>query len=166
MWEVAGRNYNSRQLQFPRKNDIGSSLIPCFVSVHVSFMFFVFESDDGALVEQELLTFPEHLISPQIISGFVSLNVCLLCVFFNLFLSFFIWSFYCLSFFDIPLLIIPLAFPNFCSFSDKQTNINTFKNTSWNKCVMNMACLLLLYVTFISQSDSSKSAKHINVDRQ
>jgi hypothetical protein len=45
--EVAGRNYNSCHLQFPRKNDIGSSLIPCFVGVHVSFMFFVFESGDG-----------------------------------------------------------------------------------------------------------------------
>ena len=98
----------------------------------------------GALVEQELLTLPEHLISPQIISGFVSLNVCFLCVFFLFCLSFFIWSFYCLSFFNIPLLIIPLAFPNYCSFSDKQANINTLKNTSWNKCVMNMACLLLM----------------------
>jgi hypothetical protein len=66
-------------------------------------------------VEQELITLPEHLSSPSDFDGvFVSRSIAFFVVFCRslfvcFFFSFFIfWSFYCLFFFDLPLLVTPL----------------------------------------------------------
>ena len=65
------------------------------------------------LVEQELLTLPEHLRSPQVFSGVpvtrsLVLYVCFVgrCL---SFCTFFFWPEYCLFFFDIRILITPLV---------------------------------------------------------
>jgi hypothetical protein len=67
------------------------------------------------LLEQELLTIPEHLCSPLVFSGFCvsrSVFLCVLCCR-SLFvlLSFFVWSLLCQSF-DLRVLIISLVSVN------------------------------------------------------
>jgi hypothetical protein len=66
------------------------------------------------LVEQELLTLPEHLSSPMDFSGVrVTRSLVFLCVMFcrSLFVlsSFFFWPLHCLSFFDLRILITILV---------------------------------------------------------
>ena len=58
------------------------------------------------LVEQELLTFPEHRSSPPIFSG-VRVTRSLVCRSLFVLLYFFLWSLCCLFFFDIRILITP-----------------------------------------------------------
>ena len=63
------------------------------------------------LVEQELLTLPEHLISPPFLVGFVLLGFCSMCMFCRSLivpLFFFFLPLYCLSFFDLRILITSL----------------------------------------------------------
>jgi hypothetical protein len=63
-----------------------------------------------SLVEQEMLTFPNHLISPRVLVGFVLLDLYFMCMFCKslfVFLSFFFWPLCCLSFFDLRILITP-----------------------------------------------------------
>jgi hypothetical protein len=55
------------------------------------------------LVEQELL--PEHLSSPPVLVGFVSM----FCRWLFVLLSFFFWPLCCLFFFDLRILITPLV---------------------------------------------------------
>ena len=64
------------------------------------------------LVEQELLTLPEHLSSPPIFSGVRVARFLIFCVvfckpLFVLILFFFLWPLHCLSF-DLRLLISPV----------------------------------------------------------
>jgi hypothetical protein len=69
------------------------------------------------LVEQELLTFPEHLSSPPVFSGVrVTRSLVLYVCFVDRCLSFctvFSWRLCCLFFFDIRILIAPLVSSNF-----------------------------------------------------
>jgi hypothetical protein len=63
------------------------------------------------LVEQELLSIPEHLNSPPVFSGVCITRSLVLCVcFVDRCLSF--WPFCCLFFVDIRILITPLLFSN------------------------------------------------------
>ena len=65
------------------------------------------------LVEQELLTIPEHLSSPAVFSGVRVTRSLVLCVCFVerclSFSPFFFWPLCCLFFFDIRILVIPLV---------------------------------------------------------
>ena len=68
------------------------------------------------LVEQELLTLPEHLSSPPVsdevrVTGFLVLCVCFVdrC---SSFCTFVLWPLFCLFFFDIRILIAPLVSSN------------------------------------------------------
>jgi hypothetical protein len=67
-------------------------------------------------VKQELLTTPEHLSSPPVYSELCiawSLVFCaMFCRSLFVFLSFYFWPLYCLSFFDLRLLITPLVSSN------------------------------------------------------
>jgi hypothetical protein len=64
-------------------------------------------------VEQELLTHPEHLISPPVFSGVRVIRSLVLCIcFVDHCLSFFFWPLCSLSFFDLHILISPLVFSN------------------------------------------------------
>jgi hypothetical protein len=69
-----------------------------------------------SLVEQELLTLPEHPSSNPVFSWVRVIRSFVLCVMFcwSLFvlLSFFFWSLCCLSFFDLHILITPLESSN------------------------------------------------------
>jgi len=72
------------------------------------------------LVEQELLTIPEHLSSPPLFSGVRVTRALVLCVcFVDRCLSFFFWPLCCL-FFDLRILISPL--------------VST--NSSWIRCLL------------------------------
>jgi hypothetical protein len=65
------------------------------------------------LVEQKLLTVPEHLSSPPVFSGVrVSRSLVLYVCFVDRFLYFFIWPLCCLFFFDIGIMITPLVSSN------------------------------------------------------
>jgi hypothetical protein len=69
------------------------------------------------LVEQELLTLPEHLSSPPVFSGVrvtrsLVLYTCLFCRSLFVLLYFFFWPLCCLFFFDIRILITPLVSSN------------------------------------------------------
>ena len=61
------------------------------------------------LVEQELLTLPEHVISPPVFSGVRVTRFAVLCV---CCLSFFFWPLCCLYLFDIQICITPLVSSN------------------------------------------------------
>ena len=64
------------------------------------------------LVEEELLTLPEHLSSPPDFSGVRAIRSLVLYVcFVDRFLSFIFWPLCCL-FFDIPIVIAPLVSSN------------------------------------------------------
>ena len=64
------------------------------------------------LVEQELLTLPEYLSSPPVLTGVRVTRFIVLCVcFVNRCLSF--WPLCCLFFFDLRILITPLVSSNF-----------------------------------------------------
>ena len=69
------------------------------------------------LVEQKLLTLPEHLSSPPVFSGIRVSRSLILC-FVDRYLPFCIFFFWllCCLFFDIRILITPLVSPNFCFF--------------------------------------------------
>ena len=61
------------------------------------------------LVEQELLTLPEHLSSPPVFSGARVIRSLVLCVcFVDRCLYFFFWPLRCLSIFDLRILITSL----------------------------------------------------------
>jgi hypothetical protein len=65
-------------------------------------------------VEQELLTLPQPLSSPPVLSGVHVTRSLVLCVcFVDRCLSFFFWSLCCLFFFNIRILITPLVSSNF-----------------------------------------------------
>jgi len=65
------------------------------------------------LVEQELLTLPEHLSSPPVFSGVRVTRSLVLCVcFVDRCLYFFFWPLCCLFFCDIRILITPLVYSN------------------------------------------------------
>jgi hypothetical protein len=67
-----------------------------------------------SLVEQELLTLPEHLSSPPAFSGVCVIRSLVLCVcFVDRCLSFFFWPLCCLFFFDLRILITSLVSSNF-----------------------------------------------------
>ena len=63
------------------------------------------------LVEEELLTRPKHLDTPSVISGVRATRCLVLCVMFcrSLFVLLSFLPLYCLSFFDIRILITPLV---------------------------------------------------------
>jgi hypothetical protein len=67
----------------------------------------------ASLVEQELLTLPEHLSSPTVINEVCVTRSLVFCVMFcrSLFilLSFSVWSLCCLSFFELRIMITPLV---------------------------------------------------------
>jgi hypothetical protein len=64
-------------------------------------------------IVQELLTLPENLSSPPVLSGIRVTRSLVLCVcFIDRCLSFFFWSLCCLFFFDIRILIAPLISSN------------------------------------------------------
>ena len=79
------------------------------------------------LVEQELLTLPEHVSSPPVFSGVHVTRSLVLCVCFVdrclFFCIFFFWPLYCLYFFDMRTLITPLV------------SSNSFYNINDNVCV-------------------------------
>jgi len=68
------------------------------------------------LVEQKLLTHPEHLSSPPVFSGGSCYSIisfmCMFCRSLFVLLSFFFWPLCCLFFFDIRILIAPLISSN------------------------------------------------------
>ena len=65
------------------------------------------------LVEQKLLTLPEHLSSPPVFSGVHVTRSLVLCVcFVDRCLYFFFWPLCCLFFFDLRILITPLVSSN------------------------------------------------------
>ena len=69
------------------------------------------------LVEQELLTLPEHLSSTPVFSGVcvtrsLVLHDCMFCRSLFVLLYFFFWPLCCLFFFDIWILIAPLVSSN------------------------------------------------------
>jgi len=89
-------------------------------------------------VEQELLTLPEHLSSPDVFSGVrVTRSLVLyLCFCQSLFalLYFFFWPLCCLFFFDIRIMIAPLVSSNF-SFEVWRFPVTSFdKNTGVEIC--------------------------------
>jgi hypothetical protein len=64
-----------------------------------------------SLVEQEILTLPEHMSSPRFLVGFVIFDLSFMCMFcrsFFVLLYFFFWPLCCL-FFDIRIVITPLV---------------------------------------------------------
>ena len=65
-------------------------------------------------VEQELPILLEHTSSPPV-SSEIRVARSLVCRSLFVLLSFFFWSFYCLSFLDVRLLITPLVSANFSS---------------------------------------------------
>ena len=88
------------------------------------------------LVEQELLTLPEHQSSPLVFSGVRVTRSLVLCVcFVDRCLFFFFWPLCCLFLFDIRILITPLVSSNSsCSFYDMkifQETRKTQHNTCW-----------------------------------
>ena len=67
-----------------------------------------------SLVEQELLTLPEHLCSPPVFSGVrVTRSLFLYCRSLFVHLYLFFWPLCCLFFFDIRILITPLVSSNY-----------------------------------------------------
>jgi len=84
------------------------------------------------LVEQELLTLPEHLSSPPVVNGVRVTRSLVLCVCFVdrclSFCTFVFWLLWCLFFFDIRILIISLVSSN-SSYSYSITAI-FYRNTS------------------------------------
>ena len=77
-------------------------------------------------MEQELLTCPEHLSSPPVLSGVRVAQSLVLCVcFVDHCLFFFFWSLCCLFFVDLRILIIPLVSPKFFT-EVPHKNINFF----------------------------------------
>jgi len=68
------------------------------------------------LVEQKLLTHPEHLSSPPVFSRGSCYSIisfmCMFCRSLFVLLSFFFWPLCCLFFFDIRILIAPLISSN------------------------------------------------------
>ena len=92
------------------------------------------------LVEQELLTLPGHASSPPVFSGVRVARSLVFCVMFCrllfVILSFFIWPLCCLFFFDLRILITPLASWNFSCERKKRkrkkrkhSNITSFNST-------------------------------------
>ena len=78
------------------------------------------------LVEQELLTLPEHLSSPSVFSGVrvtrsLVLYVCLV----DHCLYFFFWLLCCLFFFDIRILIAPLVSSNSSYLNSNGDNVTS-----------------------------------------
>jgi hypothetical protein len=63
------------------------------------------------LVEQELLTFPEHQSLPPVLSGIRVIRFLVLCVCCCLFF----WPLCCLFFFDIRILIYPVGYEYTCT---------------------------------------------------
>ena len=94
------------------------------------------------LVEQELLTRPEHPSSPQFLVAFVLLDLYVsVCCFVDRCLSrlyFFIWSLWWLSFFDLRILIATLISLWWLSFFDLRILIATL--ISSNSSSMDNAC--------------------------
>ena len=93
------------------------------------------------LVEQKLLTLPEHMSSLRFLVGFVLLDLLFICMFcrslFVLF-YFFFWPLCCLFFFDIWILITPLVSSNSSCDTDISCKcqfvniINQIKDIKWN----------------------------------
>jgi hypothetical protein len=96
-----------------------------------------------SLVEQELLTLPEHLSSPPVFSGVCVTRSLVLCVYFvDRCLSFFFWSLCCLFFFDIQILITPLVSSNSFYFIS-----NTKKNKIMHNFINNFcSCFVMVFV--------------------
>ena len=87
-----------------------------------------------SLVEQELLTLPEHLNSPLILVGFVLLDPSFICMFWLLLfvlLYFFFWSLCCLFFFYIQFLIAPLVSSNSSFIIDYLSYEHNFSYIDW-----------------------------------
>ena len=87
-----------------------------------------------SLVEQELLTLPEHLSSPPLFSGVrVTRSLVLYVCFVHHCSSFCLFSFgHCVVFFDIWILITPLVSSN-SSFIFVVSNNSQFSD--WNSCL-------------------------------
>ena len=99
-----------------------------------------------SLVKQELPTFPEHLSSPTFwwssrysIFSFI----CMFCGSLFVLLYFFFWSLCCLFFFDIRILITPLASSN-SSFNYITNQVKLTHN------ICHIVALLLFYVTIVA----------------
>ena len=79
-------------------------------------MLYIFQIWKNILVEQELLTLPEHLRSPPGCNG-VRVIRSLVCRSLFVLLHLIYWSLYCLFFFHIRILITPLISPNSSSYT-------------------------------------------------
>ena len=106
LWKLTSGFIEPQILNFERSLSLSpkpkSSLVsPCKIFLGVP------------LVEQELLTLPEHRSSPPVFNGIrVTRSLVLCACFVDLYLSLFFWPLCCLSFFDLRILIFPLVSSN------------------------------------------------------
>jgi hypothetical protein len=105
-------------------------------------------------VEQELLTLPEHLSSPLVLSGVrVTRNLVLCVCFVDRCLSF--WPLCCLFFFDLRILITPFVSSNssLLLFSDNISELWKFVVSSqYNKSTSRLNVYYRMVVTYIYTS--------------
>ena len=110
-----------------------------------------------SLVEQELLTLPEHLHSPPVFSVVRVTRSLVLCIcFVDRCLSFCIFSFghWCLFFFDIRILITPLVSALFLNYVAYWLTIHivqcfVISKTHTVRCCIGYICILLQFVVVL-----------------
>ena len=102
-----------------------------------------------SLVEQELLTLPEHLSSSLVFSGvYVPLSLVFCVVFCRslfVFLFFFFWPLCCLSFFDLRILTTLLVSSDSCLYRFPRKN-DVYINTIHDRCYV--CCFFLSLIFF------------------
>jgi hypothetical protein len=127
-----------RGIWLPRELSMSNSFITTFVLITE---FVTRLTRRVPLVEQKLLTLPEHLSSPRFLVGFVLLDLLFICMFCRslfVLLYFFFWPLCCLFFFDIWILITPLVSSNSSCDTDISCKcqfvniINQIKDIKWN----------------------------------
>ena len=110
-----------------------------------------------SLVEQELLTLPEHLSSTSVFSGIrvtrsLALYVCFVdrCL---SFCTFFFWPLCCLFFFDIRILIAPLVSSN-SSYSNSffEMSVPSWESERSSICELLVSIILRFLVGFWNYS--------------
>ena len=92
-----------------------------------------------SLLEQELLTLPEHLRSPPILVGSIFSFICMFCRSLFVLLDFFFWPLCCLFIFDIQILITSLVSSNSSHYKERYNleyntkfrSINIITNLHW-----------------------------------
>jgi hypothetical protein len=104
------------------------------------------------LVEQELLTIPEHLRSPPVFTEVLVTRSLVLCVYFvDRCLYFFFWPLCCLFFFEIRILITSLVSPGHATIKHILRGLN-FKNPC--QCRNTDLIVKLAEVLFIIEFDN------------